>query len=391
MTERFFAPCPRGLEAALASELISLGGVFVTPAEGGVGFAGPIELAYHANLESRLASRILWQVAHGAYRNTDELYVLAKGIDWGRHFTVGRTLRVDLAATRSPLTSIEFATLKVKDAVCDRFRADSGRRPSIDKERPDVRVHAYLTEREATLYLDTSGDALFKRGWRRDTDVAPLRENLAAGVLALAAWVPGTPLLDPMCGAGTIAIEAALAAADFAPGLQRTFGFQKLAWYDGPTWQRIRQRARDRMRPAPAAPSIFASDIDPRAVAQCRHNAAAAGVPAWIDIVEADVLARPAPGPSGLLVANPPYGVRLDDEARLAAFYPKLGDALKQRFAGWTACLLTGDARLPKLIGLKPSKRTPLYNGAIECRLFRFEIVAGRPQRAARERSSGDR
>jgi len=391
MTERFFAPCPRGLEAALASELISLGGVFVTPAEGGVGFAGPIELAYHANLESRLASRILWQVAHGAYRNTDELYVLAKGIDWGRHFTVGRTLRVDLAATRSPLTSIEFATLKVKDAVCDRFRADSGRRPSIDKERPDVRVHAYLTEREATLYLDTSGDALFKRGWRRDADVAPLRENLAAGVLALAAWVPGTPLLDPMCGAGTIAIEAALAAADFAPGLQRTFGFQKLAWYDGPTWQRIRQRARDRMRPAPAAPSIFASDIDPRAVAQCRHNAAAAGVPAWIDIVEADVLARPAPVPSGLLVANPPYGVRLDDEARLAAFYPKLGDALKQRFAGWTACLLTGDARLPKLIGLKPSKRTPLYNGAIECRLFRFEIVAGRPQRAARERSSGGR
>jgi len=391
MTERFFAPCPRGLEAALASELISLGGVFVTPAEGGVGFAGPIELAYHANLESRLASRILWQVAHGGYRNTDELYVLAKGIDWGRHFTAGRTLRVDLAATRSPLTSIEFATLKVKDAVCDRFRADSGRRPSIDKERPDVRVHAYLTEREATLYLDTSGDALFKRGWRRDADVAPLRENLAAGVLALAGWVPGTPLLDPMCGAGTIAIEAALAAADFAPGLQRTFGFQKLAWYDGPTWQRIRQRARDRMRPAPAAPSIFASDIDPRAVAQCRHNAAAAGVPAWIDIVEADVLARPAPGPSGLLVANPPYGVRLDDEARLAAFYPKLGDALKQRFAGWTACLLTGDARLPKLIGLKPSKRTPLYNGAIECRLFRFEIVAGRPQRAARERSSGGR
>jgi putative N6-adenine-specific DNA methylase len=391
MTERFFAPCPRGLEAALASELISLGGVFVTPAEGGVGFAGPIELAYHANLESRLASRILWQVAHGGYRNTDELYVLAKGIAWGQYFTVGRTLRVDLAATRSPLTSIEFATLKVKDAVCDRFRADSGRRPSIDKERPDVRVHAYLTEREATLYLDTSGDALFKRGWRRDADVAPLRENLAAGVLALAGWVPGTPLLDPMCGAGTIAIEAALAAADFAPGLQRTFGFQKLAWYDGPTWQRIRQRARDRMRPAPAAPSIFASDIDPRAVAQCRHNAAAAGVPAWIDIVEADVLARPAPGPSGLLVANPPYGVRLDDEARLTAFYPKLGDALKQRFAGWTACLLTGDARLPKLIGLKPSKRTPLYNGAIECRLFRFEIVAGRPQRAARERSSGGR
>ena len=252
VTERFFAPCPRGLETALAAELTALGGTFVAPAEGGVAFAGPLELAYHANLESRLASRILWQVAHGGYRDADELYALAKAIDWGRHFTAARTLRVDVAATRSPLTSLEFATLRVKDAVCDRFRADTGERPSIDKERPDVRVHAYLTEREATLYLDTSGDALFKRGWRRDTDVAPLRENLAAGVLALAGWTPGTPLLDPMCGSGTIAIEAALIAADLAPGLQRTFGFQKLAWYDGPTWQRIRQRARDRMRPAPA-------------------------------------------------------------------------------------------------------------------------------------------
>ncbi len=383
MTERYFAPCPRGLEAALAAELAALGAEFVTPAEGGVGFAGPIELAYRANLESRLASRILWQVAHGRYQNEDELYRLAHGVDWKRHFGVERTLRVDLAATRAPLQSIEFATLRVKDAVCDRFRADSGKRPSVDKQRPDVRVHGFLAEREATLYLDTSGEALFKRGWRRDADVAPLRENLAAGILTLAGWSPGTPLLDPMCGAGTIAIEAALAAAGIAPGAKRTFGFQKLAWYDGPTWQRIRQRAHDRVRPAPVARTIFASDVDARAVAQCRSNAAAAGVAEWIETSEADVLARAAPEPAGLLVANPPYGVRLADDATLAAFYPRLGDALKQRFAGWTACLFTGDPRLPKLIGLKPSKRTPLYNGAIECRLFRFEIVAGRPQRAA--------
>ena len=384
MTERFFAPCPRGLETALAAELDAQGGTYVTPADGGVGFAGALELAYRANLESRLASRILWQVAHGRYRNADELYALANAVDWGKHFAAARTLRVDVAATRSPIASLEFATLRVKDAVCDRFRADTGVRPSIDKERPDVRVHAYLTEREATLYLDTSGEALFKRGWRREADVAPLRENLAAGMLALAGWTPGTPLLDPMCGSGTIAIEAALAAADIAPGQGRTFGFQKLAWYDGPTWQRLRQRARDRTRAAPSAPSIFASDIDPRAVAQCGRNAAAAGVADWIDLSEADALSRPAPGSSGLVVANPPYGVRLGDEDTLAAFYPKLGDALKQHFAGWTACLLTGDPRLPKLIGLKPSKRTPLYNGAIECRLFRFEIVSGRPRRESR-------
>ena len=200
MTERFFAPCPRGLETALAAELTALGATFVTPAEGGVGCAGPRELAYHANLESRVASRILWQVAHGSYRNADELYALAKGIDWGRHFTAARTLRVDLTATKSPLTSLEFATLKVKDAVCDRFRADTGKRPSIDKERPDVRVHAYLTDREATLYLDTSGSALFKRGWRHDVDVAPLRENLAAGVIALSDGRPA-PRCSTRCAA----------------------------------------------------------------------------------------------------------------------------------------------------------------------------------------------
>jgi putative N6-adenine-specific DNA methylase len=384
VTDRFFVSCPRGLESALAEELTAQGGTYVNVTDGGVGCAAPLEFAYRANLESRLASRVLWQVAHGAYRNADDLYALVKGVDWKRRFKPTRTLRVDVAATRSPLASLEFATLKVKDAVCDRLRADTGVRPSIDKDRPDVRVHAYLSEREATLYLDTSGEALFKRGWRREADVAPLRENLAAGVLALSGWTRETTLLDPMCGSGTIAIEAALAAADVAPGQGRTFGFQKLDWYDGPTWQRLRQRARDRARAAPSEPSIFASDADPRAIAQCRRNAAAAKIEAWIDIREADVLVRPAPAPAGLLVANPPYGVRLEDEATVAAFYPKLGDALKQRFAGWTACLLSADARLPKLIGLKPSRRTPLFNGALECRLFRFEMVSGRPRREPR-------
>jgi len=380
-TEAFFAPCPRGLEPPLAAELTALGATFVTSTDGGVGFAGPLELTYHANLESRLASRILWRVAHGRYRNEDDLYALANGIEWERHFNVDRTLRVDVAATRSPLASLEFATLKVKDAVCDRFRAVAGIRPSVDKQRPDVRVHAFLGEREATLYLDTSGEALFKRGYRRETDAAPLRENLAAGLIALSGWTPDAPLLDPMCGSGTIVIEAALIAADRAPGLGRTFGFQKLACYDGPAWQRIRQRAHDRVRPAPAAPAIFGSDIDARVIELCRRNLATAGIAPFVDVAVADALDRVAPAPAGVLIANPPYGIRLDSDAALTALYPKLGDALKQRFPGWTAYLLTGDRRLPKLIGLKPSRRTPLFNGAIECRLCRFEIVAGRHQR----------
>ena len=384
MIERFFAPCPRGLEAPLAAELTALDAQYVAPADGGVSFSGERSLAYRANLESRLASRILWQVAHGRCRNENELYALAKSVDWGTHFNVDRTIRVDVAATNSPLPSLEFATLKVKDAVCDRFRDATGRRPSVAKLRPDVRVHAFLTEREATLYLDTSGEALFKRGYRRDAEGAPLRENLAAGLIALSGWTPAQPLLDPMCGSGTIAIEAALIAADRAPGLARTFGFQKLAWFDGPTWQRLRQRAHDRVRSAPASIEIFASDTAATALAHCRSNAATAGIAGWIDVMQADALERAAPRDHGILIANPPYGLRLGDDAALAAFYPKLGDALKQRFPGWTACLLTGDLRLAKLIGLKPSKKTPLFNGNIDCRLFRFEIVAGRHARPPR-------
>jgi len=379
MSERFFAPCPRGLEAALSQELARIGAVEPSVTDGGVGFGGPLALAMRANLESRLASRILWRVGGGEYRDEHGLYELVKAIDWQQHFTATRTLRVDVAATRSPLQSLEFATLRVKDAVCDRFRADVNVRPSIDKRQPDVRVNAYLTDREATIYVDTSGEPLFKRGYRRDTDEAPLRENLAAGLLSLAGWAPGLALLDPMCGSGTIVAEAALMAADRAPGLSRTFGFQKLAWFDGPSWQRMKQSARDRVKAAPDAASIFASDIAPGAVAKAQSNLRAAQVDAFVDVEQADFLARTAPAPGGILLANPPYGVRLTDQQQLATLYPLWGDVLKQRFAGWTAFFFTGDLRLPKLIHLKVARKTPLFNGALECRLFEFPMVAGRP------------
>ena len=374
--ERFFAPCPRGLEMALAGELADLKASDVVAAAGGVAFAGPIELAYRANLESRLASRILWQVGHGTYRDENDIYALAHALDWPRWFRADRSLRVDVAATRSPVHSLEFTTLRIKDAVCDRHRAVGGIRPSISKDRPDVRVHAYLTAGDATFYLDTSGEPLFKRGLRRETAEAPLRENLAAGLLRLAGWQPGTPLLDPLCGGGTITLEAALIALDIAPGLKRTFGFQKLGWYDGPTWQRIKQAAQRRAKPATAT-GVFASDNDPLAVTQCRANVAAAGLADAVRVEHADVLARAAPAPTGIIVSNPPYGHRLADSSSLAAFYPRLGDALKRNFAGWTAFLLSGDTRLAKLIGLKASRRTPLFNGALECRLYEYRVVAG--------------
>ncbi len=333
-----------------------------------------------ANLESRFASRMLWRVGGSPYRDERALYELVKDIDWKRFFAATRTLRVDVAATRSPLTSLEFATLRVKDAVCDRFRADVNVRPSIDKRAPDVRVHAYLTDRDATIYLDTSGDPLFKRGYRRDTEEAPLRENLAAGIVALTGWKPGIAFLDPMCGGGTIVAEAALMAADRAPGLARTFAFQKLTWFEGPPWQRMKQAARDRVKTPPASPMLFASDIAAGAVAKTQANLRAAQVDGFVRVEQADLLSRAAPASSGVLVANPPYGVRLADQEAVAKLYPQIGDALKQRFAGWTAYFFTGDLRLPKLIHLKVTRRTPLMNGAIDCRLFEFPMVSGRPE-----------
>jgi putative N6-adenine-specific DNA methylase len=386
--ERFFAPCPRGLEDVLAAELAELGADGITAADGGVAFGGPIDLAYRANLESRLASRILWQVGHGAYRDDEDIYQLALDLNWPQWFRAIRTLRVDVAATRSPLTSLEFATLRIKDAVCDRHRAGSGVRPSVSKDQPDVRVHAYLTAGAATFYLDTSGEPLFKRGYRRQTAEAPLRENLAAGLLRLARWQPGTPLLDPLCGSGTIAIEAALIALDIAPGLKRTFGFQKLGWYDGPAWQRIKQAAQRRMRAVEGA-AIYARDVDEAAIRQCHVNIEAAGVAGAIAVEQIDALVGTAPANEGAIVTNPPYGVRLAGSNALAEFYPRLGDALKQRFAGWTAFLLSGDTRLPKLIGLKASRRTPLFNGALECRLYEYGLVAG-SMRQPRPAETGD-
>ncbi|MCL2297274.1 MAG: THUMP domain-containing protein [Proteobacteria bacterium] len=381
MNETFFAPCPRGLENMLTVELARSGAIAPKILAGGVSFQGDLSLAYRANLESRLASRVLWRIARHIYRDEHDLYKLAYDIDWTRYFSAERTLRVDLTATRSPLTSLSFATLRIKDAVCDRFRAEGRPRPSIDKQFPDVRVYAYLSDKEVTLYLDTSGEALFKRGYRQFSEEAPLRENLAAGLLMLAGWGPDIPLLDPMCGSGTIATEAALIAARQAPGLHRSFAFQKLNWFDGPTWQRLKQKARDAVRPALKTPTIFASDISKDAIEHARVYATHAQVADWIDFSVADVRQREAPASSGIWLTNPPYGVRLEDSETLATLYPALGSTLKKSFSGWHAWFFSGDQQLPKLIGLKPERRIPLFNGALDCRLYGFKMVTGSMRR----------
>jgi putative N6-adenine-specific DNA methylase len=375
-SEAFFASCPRGLEALLGEELGALGAEAPQAVPGGVAFTGSWETCYRANLWSRLASRILWRVGDFDYVSEADLYEGVRAQDWPSHFAVERTLRVNVTAQKSPLKSLEFATLRIKDAVCDGFRDALGRRPDVDRAQPDVRVHAFLDARRAVLYLDTSGEALFKRGWRSTAGEAPLRENLAAGIIRLTGWRPEAPLLDPMCGSGTLLIEAAAMARGRAPGLKRAFGFEKLAGFDDGLWKRLRAEAAQ-----PAArgvqPVLYGSDRDARALDAARRNLAAAGVERWVQLEQCDVLERRAPAGSGILVANPPYGERVGSAEALERFYPQLGDALKKNFAGWRCHLFTADLRLAKLIRLRPARRVPLYNGALECRLYEFDIVAG--------------
>jgi putative N6-adenine-specific DNA methylase len=381
--EHFFATCPRGLESALASELAGLSALEIKTVDGGVRFAGAFSLCYAVNLESRIASRVLWRIAEARYRSEQDIYDMARALPWRDWFGPERTIRVNVAAIKSPLRSLDFATLKIKDAVCDAFRATNGQRPDVDTHAPDVRIHAFLTATDCTLYLDTSGDALFKRGYRSVTGEAPLRENLAAGILRLSGWQPHMPLLDPMCGSGTFLTEAGMIALDMAPGLKRRFGFEKLIRFDQKTWQTLHEHAQARKKTS-IETNIYGSDLYGDALKLARANLAALGLENMVSLKQANVLEMPAPADGGIIVANPPYGVRLSEQQELAEFYPELGDALKKKFSGWTAYLLTADLRLAKLIGLAASKRTPLFNGALECRLFEFKLVSGsmRKQRA---------
>ena len=372
----FFAPCPRGLAPALAGELEALGAQRAKAAEAGVSFTGPFELVYAANLHSRIASRILWQVAQFPYANENDVYERGKEVPWGEYFSAERTFKVETNAHRSPVKSLDFVTLRVKDAIADHFRGALGRRPSVSPRDPDVRIHAFLDATTCTLYVDTSGEPLFKRGRRDFTGEAPLKKNLAAGILRIAGWRPGMALLDPMCGAGTFLSEAADISLSRAPGRSRAFGFTKLARFSASTWERLLGQAQRDEKPLAPLP-IYGSDLYGRTVDHARMNLRYAGLEGVVTLKQVNLLELSAPAPTGMLVTNPPYGVRLGEKEDLAQFYPQLGDTLKKRFAGWTAYILSGDPDLAKLIRLSASKRTVLFNGALECRLYEYRVVAG--------------
>jgi putative N6-adenine-specific DNA methylase len=376
----FFAPCPRGLEKLLADELTSFGAADVKATDGGVAFSGEWPLCYRANLESRIASRILWRVKETRYRSEQDIYKAVFELKWQHWFDVTSTIRVNTTAIRCPLKSLEYITLLVKDAVCDRFRAHCNERPSVDTIDPDMRIHVFIEDDKLMLYLDTSGDALFKRGVRHHTNIAPLRENLAAGILKLAGWQPGTPLLDPMCGSGTFLIEAAQMSLNIQPGIARGFAFEKLKNFDAKLWNQMREQAIAAQLPVEQL-DIYGSDLYGDALKAARRNLEEAGLAECVALKQANVLEISPPVDHGILVANLPYGERMGELDELAELYPKLGDALKKKFGGWTAYLFTADKAILKLMRLSPSKRTPLFNGAIECRLLEYKIVSGSNRR----------
>jgi putative N6-adenine-specific DNA methylase len=357
---------------------------------GGVHCSGDMLDAYRINLHSRIASRVLMRVANRTYSNENDIYDLVLEQPWEDWFGYGHTIRVDITAVKSPLKSLEFTTLKIKDAVCDRFRDQFGKRPSVDTREPDMRIVGFLDQRNFTIYLDTSGEALFKRGWREETGDAPLRENLAAGLLRVAGWKPGIPLFDPMCGSGTILIEAAQMVQGIPPGARRRFAFEKFRDFDAKAWTEM--KAAVKPNPLPAEPTLFGSDISGDMVAMTRHNLKIAGVLFDVPLkqIEAQQVQAPTAQP-GILLTNPPYGERIGvrgdstipQDEMAVGFYQALSTTLKQRFAGWTVYLFTADLGLPKLLRLKESRKTPFFNGALECRLFRFDMVAGFNRRDA--------
>ena len=414
---KLFLPCAAGVEDALTAEVQAIVGESVAfKARGGVGVVASWRDAMRLNLHSRLAQRVLVQLSHGGYRNEQDLYNAASEIAWEIWFSPAQTIKVEVTAQHSPLTSLNFAALKIKDAVCDRFRAKRGERPSVDTHWPDIRIFAHLTTDTLTLYIDTSGEPLFKRGWREDKGDAPLKETLAAAMVAATEWLPteaspgprpedAPALYDPCCGSGTVVIEAAQAALNIAPGLLRRFAFEKMLPFQPHVWSAIRDDAQAAQRPWPAgrAPLAYGSDVSFRMVDFAQRNAERAGVAQAVEFRGGDALQRlPPTDRPGVLLLNPPYGERIaaagvagqnageraqarqggresaqmSDGGDGSEFFQQLAAHWKSHYAGWNAWLLTPDMGLPGKMRFKASRRVPMWNGPIECRLFRFDLTA---------------
>jgi putative N6-adenine-specific DNA methylase len=371
---RYFVTCARGLEPVLARELAALGADPVEPGRGGVTFAGDSALLYRANLWLRTAVRVLRPVLDADVRSTDELYEAVRTIDWSEFMTPDHTLAVDANVRDSAITHSQYASRRVKDAICDQFREKVGRRPSVDTDRPMVGLNLHVSRDHAILSLDSSWDSLHKRGYRPIQTKAPLNEALAAGLLLQSGWDPATPLVDPLCGSGTFCIEGAWVALNRPPGLTRKwFGFQGWLEFDRGLWAAIRDDARRGVRKALPAP-IRGSDQRTDAVEFARTNARAAGVGNLLHFERQDVAdARPPAGPPGAVICNPPYGERIGDEKELVGLYRRIGEAFAAHWPGWRVFVFTGNDRLARQVRLPVVGSTPFFNGKIPCRLWEFK------------------
>jgi putative N6-adenine-specific DNA methylase len=452
---QLFLPCAAGVEALLATEVKRVTGIDGKAWRAGVQLQGSWRDALQLNLHSRLAQRVLIELQHNPYRSEQDLYNAAANVAWEIWFTPKQTFKVEITAQHSPLQSLNFAALKIKDAIADRFRAKFDVRPDVDTRWPDVRVYVHLTTDTVTIYIDTSGEPLFKRGWREDKGDAPLKETLAAAMIAASGWdqlcKDGVPLYDPCCGSGTIAIEAAQIACNIAPGINRRFAFQKYLPFQGHVWDGLLDQAEAAIT-EPTAP-VFGSDVSFRMVDFAERNAERAGVANAVQFRGGDALQRMPPAPTGVMLVNPPYGERIDvagvagisgvqgrdqrrtqfqgqsidefgqplandsgdsrddsgfapsrdrsvnpgrEQAQTASgeeasdFFPQLATHWKKNYAGWTAHVLTPDLKLPSKMRLKESRRVPMWNGPIECRLFRFDMVAGSARGKPENRSTGE-
>jgi putative N6-adenine-specific DNA methylase len=404
-----FLPCAAGVEDYLQPEvqrITGLGADAVKKRRGGVEVTASWRDAMLLNLHSRLAQRVLVQLSYTGYRNEQDLYRAASEVAWEIWFTPRQSIKVEVTAQHSPLTSLNFAALKIKDAVCDRFRDKAhGVRPDVDTRWPDIRIYAHLTTDSLSLYIDTSGEPLFKRGWREDKGDAPLKETLAAAMIAASGWDGQTPLYDPCCGSGTIAIEAAQIACNIAPGSLRQFAFEKMLPFQDHVWHAIKNAAINAQQTR--AGLVFGSDVAHRMVDFAQRNAERAGVAGCVEFRGGDALQRMPPCDTpGVMLLNPPYGERIAvagvagqdrggsgdlDEApagRFGArelaqtddggeFFPQLASHWKKNYSGWTAWMLTPDLKMPSKMRLKESRKVPMWNGPIECRLFRFDMVKG--------------
>ena len=384
---RILITCAKGIPPVLGGELRDLGFPVLSENRSGVETEGTLADTLLLNLHVRTGHRVLFPVRECSARNADALYTELLSLPWEEYIPEDGYLCVTSSVENETIRDARFASLKCKDAIVDRIKQQSGRRPDSGPERDRSVVHLYWKGERCVIYLDTSGEPLSRRGYRRIPLAAPMQETLAAAVVLATGWRGEGNFINPMCGSGTLAIEAALVGLNRAPGLLRSnFGFMHLKGFDRSQWNALRDQATRRERPS-AAGRVIATDIESPAIEAARKNAAAAGVEPAIEFGLCDFRDTPLPG-SGTIVMNPPYGERLGEAAGLGELYKGIGDFFKQRCTGYGAYVFTGNPSLAKQVSLKPKRSVVFFNSGIECRLLEYELYEG-TRKMKKEKAAG--